>query len=494
MANRKRASENLKEAPELDDDEADIDIYGADELDDDESSHSTADLDVDDDASDLDDINDDPVSDDPDAEDGQSVSPDSDVDELVSKVQDLINQLADLAGGDEEASLDSDDDVAVDMDDDGVTDDEDNLGESANDSSLNGTMQTLSAPAGQDGKMQDSVSDPKYVNRQGKAKALPKGSKPSGDEGVKMPGEVFDQDDKAAKTTSKVSGDPQLSKGTAKAVLDVVNKMLSSDHKTIQALYKGSDLKNRTMESLDISMSSDDTTALSDAAGALPEEFLEAANELINSKVQELLDEALDFIDAQVAVIISEEVDRVEEEMLEHVDSYLGLVAEEIVEENSVAIDRGLSVELSESFMSGLLGLFEEHYVSVPEGKEDLVEKYKTEAEQLGDKCKDITRKAIKIRKENIALKKDAVINEAANGLSMQETEELRKLAESVEFKDTAGFRDGVKKIKESRFGRRQTKTQAPEFEALAENTEPTHTTSADMDKYVSAIKRTNNK
>ena len=60
--------------------------------------------------------------------------------------------------------------------------------------------------------------------------------------------------------------------------------------------------------------------------------------------------------------------------LAERVDSYLEYVADEWFEENALAIENGLKTEMTESFLTGMKGLFEEHYVTIPEDKYDVLE------------------------------------------------------------------------------------------------------------------------
>ena len=69
-----------------------------------------------------------------------------------------------------------------------------------------------------------------------------------------------------------------------------------------------------------------------------------------------------------------EEVVAIKEELTERVDSYLEYVADEWFQENALQVEHGLKTEITESFLEGMKSLFEEHYVTIPEDRYDVIE------------------------------------------------------------------------------------------------------------------------
>ena len=88
----------------------------------------------------------------------------------------------------------------------------------------------------------------------------------------------------------------------------------------------------------------------------------------LNSKVKEIQES----LEAQYAEKLAEEKEGLKEELENRVDAYLEYVAEEWMVENALAIEHGLKTEMTESFLEGMKGLFEEHYVTIPEDKYDV--------------------------------------------------------------------------------------------------------------------------
>ena len=114
----------------------------------------------------------------------------------------------------------------------------------------------------------------------------------------------------------------------------------------------------------------------------LSEEFREKAKTIfeaaINSKVAVIKEEIVREHEEK----LSEEVEEIKVELQERVDSYLEYVADEWFVENQLAVENGLKADMTESFLEGMKGLFEEHYVQIPEEKYDVL---KSMVEKLDD-------------------------------------------------------------------------------------------------------------
>lgn len=489
------------------DDDADIDIYGGSdegEVEDDESDVDSVDLDDEDDTVDLDDVDDADISDDDEALDGASIDTDDDevgdedVKTMLQSILDILQGQADGEdSGEEEIDLDGEDEELSsepgeddfddeDIDDEDDEDDEDEdlpVKEEADPSSWNGKMQKLKTPSGQDSKQKEMIKDPTVAKSSNKAKALPKGKKPSGQEGNTDYGkDVLGSSDKANKAVG------QASAPKAQAILDVVKKMLTTNSNTIQALYKG-DTKLKAMEAIDFSVSPEELSALAESEG-LSKEGRQIAQKIVESNVRKRVAEALDVIDARYALALSEEVDASEAALIDKIDEYMDYTVENYFSENKVAIEEGVSRELDDSFVEGLRDLFEAHYVDVPKGKENLVEKLERQLKEKDEKLKQTTKRAVAYRKEARDLKRERLISEASADLSLNEHEQLKSLCEDVEFDGNVDvFKKKIKRLKEANFGKRKVTQPEQEFEALAEQID--RRGSSSIDQYVKTINRT---
>jgi hypothetical protein len=187
----------------------------------------------------------------------------------------------------------------------------------------------------------------------------------------------------------------------------------------------------------------------------------------------------------QYSALFEERVEQFQDQLVAKVDEYLDYVVENYMTENQLAIEEGLKVRVSSSFLQGLSALFEEHYVSVPEGKVDLVEKLETEIEAAEAKNNELYEHAIKLRRENIDLRKDRAVRKLSEDLSDVETSKFKKLIEGVEYKSQKQFVEAIKAVKTTHFTESVATPEPQEFETLAEETK-----TSSMDKYVSAIRK----
>ena len=116
------------------------------------------------------------------------------------------------------------------------------------------------------------------------------------------------------------------------------------------------------------------------------------------------------------------------------VDEYLSYVAEEWKKDNELAVETGLRVEVTESFMEGLKQLFVEHYVEVPESKRDLVADLAEKVEEMQSSLNEQVQENIKLKKEVGAMKKAQILESKLEGLSDASRERVKALAETVDF------------------------------------------------------------
>jgi hypothetical protein len=81
-----------------------------------------------------------------------------------------------------------------------------------------------------------------------------------------------------------------------------------------------------------------------------------------------------DLEDVLHLLALAEEVEEIKSELSERVDAYLEYVADEWIQENALVIEQGLKTEMTESFLQGMKSLFEDHYVTIPEDRYDVIE------------------------------------------------------------------------------------------------------------------------
>jgi len=220
----------------------------------------------------------------------------------------------------------------------------------------------------------------------------------------------------------------------------------------------------------------------------LSEEFRQKAKVVfeaaLSSKVTEI-QEALEF---QYEQKLEEAREGLKEALTERVDSYLEYVAEEWMTENELAIEHGLKTEMTESFLSGMKGLFEEHYVTIPEDKYDVLESMVAKLDDMETKLNEQIDKNIGLNKRLAESTADSVLSVVSEGLAATQKEKLASLAESVEFESEEEYREKLETLKESYFSRTPVSTsEAPQ--TLSEGVDTTEAPVANgMEAYLRTL------
>jgi len=120
--------------------------------------------------------------------------------------------------------------------------------------------------------------------------------------------------------------------------------------------------------------------------------------------------------------------------------------------ENQLVVENGLKEELTESFLSGLKGLFEEHYVSIPEDKYDVLNSMVEKLDEMEEKLNEQLEKNIHLNKRLAESVAEGIFDEISEGLALSQKEKLASLAESVEFESEIQYREKLETLRESYF------------------------------------------
>ena len=239
---------------------------------------------------------------------------------------------------------------------------------------------------------------------------------------------------------------------------------------------------DQVVDSLDVS---DDVSALVDGE-ELSEEFKTKAATIFETAVKSKVRAELERIQEDNDKVMEDMAESTMNDLVEKVDDYMNYVVEQWMEDNQLAIERGLKGEIAEDFISGLKNLFEDHYIDVPDEKYDILEANLTKIEELEEKLNKQMDENIQLRKAKGELVKESMIADVANGMTDTETEKFQSLVEDVEFSDEDSYKEKLQTIKESYFGATEVKT----GEVLTEEgtTETPVDFSDTMSKYMTAI------
>ena len=219
----------------------------------------------------------------------------------------------------------------------------------------------------------------------------------------------------------------------------------------------------------------------------LSEEFREKAKIIFEAALRSKVEEIKESLEERYEARLAEELEGMKGALTERVDSYLEYVSAEWLEENQLAVESGLKSEMTESFLSGMRGLFEEHYVNIPEEKYDVVHNMVEKLDEMETKLNEQIEKNINLNKRLAESVADGILDQVSEGLAQTQKEKLASLSESVEFESEEGEREKLEMIKESNFPANAPKTQKTETLSEGVDSTPAPTTGS-MEAYLRTL------
>ena len=191
----------------------------------------------------------------------------------------------------------------------------------------------------------------------------------------------------------------------------------------------------------------------------LSEEFQSKAKTIFETAIKTKVAEIKEELQESYATALVEELDKIKEGLTERVDGYLEYVADEWIQENQIQVEAGLKTEMTESFLEGMKSLFEEHYVTIPEEKYDVLNSMVDKLDEMESKLNEQIDRNVALNRRLAESTADGVFASVAEGLADTQKEKLATLAENVEFESETDYREKLETLKESYF---PTKTSAP--------------------------------
>ena len=217
----------------------------------------------------------------------------------------------------------------------------------------------------------------------------------------------------------------------------------------------------------------------------LSTEFKEKATTVFEAVVKSRIAEAKEAMSAQYDKNLIEEVDSIKKELTERIDSYLEYVANEWFTENTLQLESGIRGELSESFMTGLKNLFEEHYVNIPDEKYNVLEAMVEKLDDMETKLNEQIESNVSLTKRLASSVSDNILDEVCEGLALSQKEKIASLAEGVEFESEVQYREKLSTLRETYFAPK--KPEASSQEVISEDA-PVEEHSPAMESYIQAL------
>ena len=234
----------------------------------------------------------------------------------------------------------------------------------------------------------------------------------------------------------------------------------------------------------------EDVDALIKDEDTLSEGFKAKAETIFEAALQSKIISETAKLEERYASDLAGEVEAIKEDLVDKVDGYLTYVVENWMKDNEVAIEHSLKSEITESFIDSLGQLFAEHHINVPEDKGDILDALSEEAKDAKAQLNDATANAMELAEQVKTYQRKEIVAEACEGLAATEAAKVKELAEAVEADDNETFASKVATIKESYLNKDTAVEDAPEVDAITEDTQE-QDVSDTMKRYLSAIERT---
>ena len=255
--------------------------------------------------------------------------------------------------------------------------------------------------------------------------------------------------------------------GTLKQVKDVVNKGakpadpmkggMKEDEEIVDEVIEEEEVttdevvaEEETTEEVEVDIE-EDVNALFGGED-LSEEFKEKAKLVFETALNAKVSEVKEALEAKYQETLEERIAEEKSALSERVDNYLEYVADEWFTENALAVEQGLKTDMTESFLSGMKSLFEEHYVTIPEDKYDVLESMVEKLDDMETKLNEQIEKNVSLNSrlgESVA---NGILESVSEGLASTQKEKLASLSESVEFESEESYREKLETLRESYF------------------------------------------
>ena len=235
-------------------------------------------------------------------------------------------------------------------------------------------------------------------------------------------------------------------KGGMKEDEEIVDEVIEEEEVTTDEVVA----EEETTEEVEVDIE-EDVNALFGGED-LSEEFKEKAKLVFETALNAKVSEVKEALEAKYQETLDERIAEEKTALSERVDNYLEYVADEWFTENALAIEQGLKTDMTESFLSGMKSLFEEHYVTIPDDKYDVLESMVEKLDDMETKLNEQIEKNVSLNSrlgESVA---NGILESVSEGLASTQKEKLASLSESVEFESEESYREKLETLRESYF------------------------------------------
>lgn len=265
-------------------------------------------------------------------------------------------------------------------------------------------------------------------------------------------------DPKADKVDGATPGQGAVKEDTDSTEEEMVEEVIDIDE-SISTIFEGMDLSEEFKSKVTLV-------------------FEAAVNEAATRKAEAIIAEKTEELEIAMQESVSSSV----EQVVENLDSYLDYVVKEWMEENALAVETGIKVDMAESLMEGLKDLFESHNIQIDEDTVDVVAGLEADLEEAKETANEAINENVALNKQLAELKAERVFDELAEDLTLTQRERLKVLSEKLDVSDIEEYSTDLQTLKESFFSKKKSLTE----ESSDDTEEPILTEETEVKKPVS--------
>jgi len=321
-----------------------------------------------------------------------------------------------------------------------------------------------------------NLQEMENVVTKGAAASEPMSKAGSNASGVSTPGQTGNWEDLGGPTPENYKVDDnsaKLAEPKIATVKDIVNRGAKPAEPMPSGMKEEDEVEGEVVEEEDATASAEDLVSEEEvteeeiieaeydieedvdallAGEELSEEFQEKARTIFETAIRTKVAEVQEELKVQYESTLEEEVTLIKEELTDRVDAYLEYVASEWISENQLAVEQGLKSEMTESFLTGMRSLFEDHYVNIPEEKYDVTTAMVEKLDEMEYKLNEQIKSNIALNQRLAESVADAIFSDVSEGLALSQKDRLASLAENVEFDSEDNYREKLATLRNSYF------------------------------------------
>ena len=184
----------------------------------------------------------------------------------------------------------------------------------------------------------------------------------------------------------------------------------------------------------------------------LSEDFKSSAVAVFEAAVHEKVLAETATLEEKFESDLQEQVEKSVEEIVEKVDQYLDYVIENWMDDNQVAVESNIKVEVAESVLESVKGLVSEHNLEIDQETVDHNAELEVALEESKVKYNELVEEMMAIKEAKSKADLEVAFKNVSEELTDTQAEKLRVLSEGISFESTEDYSKKLEAIKDNYF------------------------------------------